>query len=134
MESLRQVIRKLILESSGIHLHQVWEESDADNNKRFVGHYAKKIFAQNADFDYLKSLTYIHTKSLDKIDSFLKMNTRDELSCIVMEGNVYDDLLEIPYAFSNIVGTHRIGFVIKGHPTWVQNKNAASGHTDLSIL
>lgn len=127
MKSLRKVIRKLILESEGIEQWDVFMASADERNKRYMGHYAKKLFAQQADIDYLKSLTYIHTKSFDRVDSFLQSNTRDELSCIVMEP--LDQNNDIPYAFGDFVGTSRVGFVIKGWPTWVQNKNAATGHT-----
>ena len=130
MKSLRKVIRKLILESEGITNWEVLMASADERNKRYIGHYAKKIFAQKADINYLKSLTYIHTKSVDKVDNFLNYNTRDELSCIVVEGGMYDGAMEIPYDFSDIVGVGRIGFVIEGHPTWVQNRNAATGHSE----
>ena len=128
MKSLRQIIRRLILESDGIDMYDVQQASDAEDNKRYIGHYAKKIFAQHADIDFLKTLTYIHTKSFEKVDSFLRMNTRDELSCIVVQSQDTEKL-EIPYAFGDIAGAHRISFVIEGWPTWVQNKNAASGHS-----
>ena len=128
MKSLRKVIRKLILESDGIHLYKVHQASEDDGNKRYIGHYAKKIFAQNADIEFLKSLTYIHTKRFDKVDSFLQMNPRDEISCIVVDSR-FGGNLEIPYSFGDIAGAHRISFVIEGYPTWVQNKNAASGHS-----
>ena len=127
MKSLRRVIRKLILESEGIEQWDVFTAAAEEGNRRYMGHYAKKIFAQQADIDYLKSLTYIHTKSFDRVDSFLQANKRDELSCIVMEP--LDQGHEIPYAFGDFVGTSRVGFVIKGWPTWVQNKNASTGHT-----
>ena len=65
MKSLRQIIRKLILESDGISQWDVFMASADEKNKRYMGHYAKKLFAQQADIDYLKTLTYIHTKTFD---------------------------------------------------------------------
>lgn len=129
MKSLRHVIRQLILESDGISRNEVQAASEQEDGKRYIGHYAKQIFAQKADIPYLKSLTYIHTKSVDKVDSFLSANQRDELSCIVVAGDDFNGVMEVPYAFSDIVGMGRIGFIIKGHPTWVQNRNAATGHS-----
>ena len=129
MKSLRQVIRKLILESDGIDMWNVYMASADEKNKRFMGNYAKKIFAQNADIPFLKSLIYIHTKRFDAIDSFLNSSSKDELSCIFMKKDMWKGVLQAPYAFGDIMGTGRIAFVIEGHPTWVQNKNAATGHT-----
>ena len=129
MKSLRQLIRKLILETDGISKYEVMQSSDEEDNRRYIGHYAKKIFAQKADIDYLKTLTYIHTKSPDKVDSFLRMNTKDELSCVVCGPVDEGELVSIGYDLGDIAGTNRIGFLIKGWPTWVQNKNAASGHS-----
>ncbi len=57
------------------------------------------------------------------------MNNRDELSCIVIENDVYNDVLQIPYDIGQLLTAPRIGFIIKGRPTWVQNKNAATGHS-----
>ena len=79
MKTLRKVVRKLILESEGIDMSDVHMASDAEDNKRFMGNYAKKIFAKNADIPFLKSLVYVHTKRFDAVDSFLKNDTRNEL-------------------------------------------------------
>jgi len=130
MKNLRKVIRELILESTGISSYEVRGERSKEDKKRFSGQYAKKLFAQKADREFLDSLTYITTLKQDGIDAWLSQkNSKDELSCIAIEGTIWQSgEMEIPHNMHKMfIG--RVGFVIKGWVTWLQNKNASSGHT-----
>ena len=132
MKSLRQVIRKLILESEGMDVGDVWNVADADLLKRHSGHYAKDVFRRRADRDWLESLTYIHTSPIDTIDSWLNRNsTKDELSCLI-NGESYtgQDRLFVNDFIGKFLGDgERIGLIIKGWTTWASNKNASTGFT-----
>ena len=57
-----------------------------------------------------------------------EMCIRDR-SCIIIEDDVYNNILQIPYDIGKLLTAPRIGFIIKGRPTWVQNKNASTGHS-----
>lgn len=132
MKSLRQVIRKLILESQGMDQMDVYDAADADLMKRHSGHYAKDVFRRRADRDFLNSLTYIHTSPIDKIDSWLSRNsTKDELSCLI-NGESYtgqDELFVNSFIGEFLGDGERIGLIIKGWTTWASNKNASTGFT-----
>ena len=132
MKSLRQVIRKLILESQGMDQMDVWDVADADLLKRHSGHYAKDVFRRRADRDWLNSLTYIHTSPIDSIDSWLSRNsTKDELSCLI-NGEEWTGQEEL-YVNDFVGNFHgngtRIGLIIKGWTTWASNWNANTGFT-----
>jgi hypothetical protein len=130
MSNLRKTIRKIILESEGIQSYEVNSASAVDGDKRYKGHMAKKIFADKADRDFLNSITYITTVSVEKIDSWIaKSNSRDELSCLAIGGGIEPDgSLLLPYGMSPMFN-NRIALVIDGWVTWLRNKNAATGHS-----
>ena len=131
MKSLRQVIRKLILESQGMDQMDVWDVADADLLKRHSGHYAKDVFRRRADQEWLKSLTYIHTSPIDSIDAWLNRNsTKDELSCLI-NGDSWDggELYINDFIGKFLDGGSRVGLIIKGWTTWASNKNASTGFT-----
>ena len=131
MKSLRQVIRKLILESQGMDQMDVWDVADADLLKRHSGHYAKDVFRRRADRDWLNSLTYIHTSPIDTIDSWLSRNsTKDELSCLINGDSWTGGELYVSDFIGKFLGQgERIGLIIKGWTTWASNKNASTGFT-----
>lgn len=131
MKSLRQLIRKLILESEGMDQMDVWDTADADLLKRHAGHYAKDVFRRRANRDFLNSLTYIHTSPIDTIDSWLaRTSSKDELSCLI-NGEPWEggELYVNDFIGKFLGGGERIGLIIKGWTTWASNKNASTGFT-----
>tara|TARA_Y100001938_G_scaffold148486_1_gene232321 strand:+ start:1055 stop:1798 length:744 start_codon:yes stop_codon:yes gene_type:complete len=130
MNKLREVIRRLILESDGITPYEVNMASREDGGKRFKGHMAKRVFADKADRNFLNSLTYITTLSADRVDSWLSQaNSRDELSCIAIEDTPSEGVdLDLPWSMGGMF-TNRIALIVEGWVTWLSNKNAATGHS-----
>ena len=131
MKSLRQVIRKLILESQGMNIGDVWDVADADLMKRHAGHYAKDVFRQRADRNWLNSLGYIHTKPFDGLDSWLSSaNSKDELSCLI-NSSAYTGQKElyIDSYLGKFFEGERIGLIVEGWVTWASNRNINSGFT-----
>lgn len=131
MKPLRQVIRKLILESQGMQTDDVWDVAETDFMKRHAGHYAKELFRQRADRNWLDSLGYIHTKPFNGLDSWLsKANSKDELSCLI-NGDAFSgqDELYIDSYLGKFFKGERIGLVIEGWVTWASNRNTNSGFT-----
>ena len=131
MKSLRRVIRKLILESDGIDLYDAMELSSEENNKRYIGAYAKKIFHKNADRNFLNSLGYIHSIPFDSLDSRLaKLKTKDELSCLITHTAWNgEELWDVLHDTGTFMNENSVGLIIDGWVTWAANWNANTGHT-----
>lgn len=131
MKSLRQIIRKLILESEGMTVADLRNLSQAENDRRYLGAYAKDIFRREADRDFLDGLGYIHSIPFDSLDSRLsKLKTKDELSCLIThsawEG---EELWDVEMRTGNFMNENSVGLIIDGWVTWASNRNANSGHT-----
>lgn len=125
------MIRKLILESEGISLSDVERLSRAENNKRYIGAYAKDIFRREADRDFLNSLGYIHSIPFDSLDSRLaKLKSKDELSCLITHDR-YDGqgTYEVTLKTGKFMNENSVGLIIDGWVTWASNQNASTGHT-----
>jgi len=131
MKSLRQIIRKLIIESQGMNTDDVWRVADDDELKRHAGHYAKEVFRQRADRNWLNSLGYVHTKPFDGLDSWLsRANSKDELSCLInSEAYTGQEELYIDEHLGKFFKGERIGLIVEGWVTWASNRNTNSGFT-----
>lgn len=131
MKSLRRVIRKLILESDGIDQYDAINLSAAENDKRYLGAYAKDIFRREADREFLDSLGYIHSIPFASLDSRLsKLNTKDELSCLITH-SAYEgeELWDVLHDTGNFMNENSVGLIIDGWVTWASSWNANTGHT-----
>ena len=131
MKSLRRLIRRIILESAGIDVYDVMELSAEENDKRYLGAYAKDIFRREADRDFLDSLGYIHSIPFASLDSRLsKLKQKDELSCLITH-SAYEgeDLWEVSLKTGKFMDENSVGLIIDGWVTWAANRNANTGHT-----
>ena len=131
MQSLRQVIRKLILESEGIDLDDVEYLSSFENDKRYIGAYTKDIFRRKADRNFLDNLGYIHSIPFASLDSRLsKLKQKDELSCLITHDKYEgQELYEVAHDTGNFMNENSVGLIIDGWVTWAANHNANTGHT-----
>ena len=118
MKSLRHIIRQLILESEGMTVSDVRNLSNLENNKRYLGAYAKDIFRREADRDFLDSLGYIHSIPFDRLDSRLaKLKSKDELSCLVTQSAWEgEEIWDVALRTGNFMNENSVGLIIDG---WV---------------
>ena len=131
MKSLRRVIRKIIMESDGIDLYDVMDVSSAENDKRYLGHYAKDEFRRKADREFLGELGYIHSIPFDSLQQRLnKLRQKDELSCLItMDAYNGQDLWDVSYRTGRFMNENSVGLIIDGWVTWAANWNTNSGFT-----
>ena len=107
------------------------ELSSAENDKRYIGAYAKDIFRREADRGFLDTLGYIHSIPFASLDSRLsKLKTNDELSCLITH-SAYEgeDLWEVTLKTGKFMNENSVGLIIDGWVTWAATHNANTGHT-----